>query len=44
MVDSKLKICIIGGGPAGIIAAKYLAPFADIKGYEAHSSFGGLWL
>lgn len=37
-------ICIIGGGPAGLIAADVLAPFHDVHVYEQGKSVGRKFL
>ncbi len=41
---SRARIAIIGGGPAGLIAADVLAPFHDVQIYEQGKSVGRKFL
>ncbi|KAM7293500.1 putative dimethylaniline monooxygenase [Ixodes scapularis] len=42
--DSPLRVCIVGGGPSGILCARQMLDegFQPIV-YEMSSSLGGLW-
>ena len=38
------RVCIIGAGVAGIVAARYLKEVSRVTLYEASSCIGGVWL
>ena len=39
----KLKVCIIGAGPAGLATTKHFKQFHDVDTFEAREDIGGLW-
>lgn len=41
----KIKICIIGAGPAGLVAVKYSKECPDVECvcYERQGKIGGMW-
>jgi len=46
MQETKHKICIIGAGPCGLVAARHLSqpPNFEVTVFEANSQVGGLWV
>lgn len=38
------KVCIIGGGPGGLLALRHLYGQAEVDLYEAQDDIGGMWL
>lgn len=45
MQDIKHKVCIIGAGPCGLVAARHLSesPDTQVTVFEADSKVGGMW-
>jgi cation diffusion facilitator CzcD-associated flavoprotein CzcO len=37
------RVCIIGAGPAGVIAYRHFKEFYNVTVYEASDRIGGLW-
>ena len=44
LLNSQLKIAIIGGGVSGLLSARHLKDIARIKVFEAREDIGGCWL
>lgn len=39
----RLKVCVIGAGPAGIVSTKHFSKFHDVDTFEGREDIGGMW-
>jgi len=41
-VDRK-KVCIIGAGPAGVVATRHFSKYHDVETFDGRDDIGGMW-